>query len=80
MFDQSDTRALRIAEDLKKWRRKVAEEENVPPYIIFGDKTLFDIAAKKPRTHNALFDVFGLGKAKVERYGSAIIRIVVGND
>ncbi len=80
MFDQSDTRALRIAEDLKEWRRKVAEEENVPPYIIFGDKTLFDIAAKKPRTHNALFDVFGLGKAKVERYGSAIIRIVVGND
>ena len=79
-FDQNDERAVRIASDLKEWRKKVAEEENIPPYIIFNDKTIADIAAKKPRTHDALLDVFGLGKAKSERYGSAIIRIVVGDD
>ena len=79
VFDESDSRAVRIAEALKEWRKRTAEESNVPPYIIFNDKTLSDIAAKKPRTHDALLDIFGLGKAKSDRYGSAIIRIIADN-
>ena len=76
-FDTTDTAAVKIAAELRSWRTKTAEENSVPPYIIFGDKTINDIAAKKPRTHSALLDVFGLGEAKASKYGTAIIRIVV---
>ena len=71
-----DAEAKRIQTELKKWRRRKAEEMNVPPYVIFGDRTLNDIAAKKPRTEAALFDVNGLGEKKVEKFGAEILRIV----
>ena len=71
-----DAEARRIQTDLKKWRRRKAEEMNVPPYVIFGDRTLNDIAAKKPRTEVALFDVNGLGEKKVEKFGPEILEIV----
>lgn len=74
--DRTDDEAVRILEALKTWRKKTADEENVPPYIIFGDRTLADIAAKKPETSAALRDVYGIGGVKAERYGSAVIRIV----
>jgi len=71
-----DEEAKRIQTELKKWRKRKAEETNVPPYVIFGDRTLNDIAAKKPRTEAALFDVNGLGEKKVEKFGAEILRIV----
>lgn len=71
-----DTVGEKIAADLKKWRKKMANEMNVPPYVIFGDKTLYDIAAKKPRTRNDLYDIHGIGEAKVEQFGKDIIRVV----
>ncbi|MCR5607394.1 MAG: DNA helicase RecQ [Treponema sp.] len=74
----TDAVAIRIVKELKQWRIKIAEENNVPPYIIFGDKTINDIAAKKPRTHSELKNIYGIGEEKADRYGSAIIRIVVG--
>ncbi len=77
-YDTGDSVAVRIALELKEWRKKRAEEDNVPPYIIFGDKTVNDIAAKKPRTHRELKNIYGIGDAKIEKFGSSIIRIVVG--
>ena len=74
--DQSDTDALRIARDLKAWRKKIAEKENVPPYVIFGDRTIADLAAKKPASEKALSGIYGIGAVKAERFGSEIIRIV----
>lgn len=77
-YNMDDKSAVRIARELKEWRRKKAEEDNVPPYIIFGDKTINDIAAKKPRTHRDLNSIYGIGEAKIQKFGSSIIRIVVG--
>ena len=74
--DQSDTDALRIVRDLKAWRKKIAEKENVPPYVIFGDRTIVDLAAKKPASEKALSGIYGIGAVKAERFGSEIIRIV----
>lgn len=71
-----DSEGKRIAEALKEWRRKISEEENVPPYVIFGDKTLLDIAQKKPRNVVELKTVYGIGGLKAEKFGSAILRIV----
>lgn len=58
---------------LRALRRRLAEEGRVPPYMIFSDKTLTDLVAKRPGSKEALLDVFGLGAVKVERYGEAIL-------
>ena len=52
-----DDEECRIAEELKVWRKNKAEEENVPPYVIFGDKTISDIVAKKPQTETDLLSI-----------------------
>ena len=71
-----DDEALRIANDLRSWRRKTADEINVPPYVIFGDKTLYDIASRKPTTLPKLMDCYGIGAAKAERFWKDILRII----
>lgn len=76
-FDDDDEARL-IQANLKKWRRKRAEETAVPPYMIFGDRTMNDIAAKKPRTTSELYNVRGLGDKKIEKFGEDILRIVRG--
>ena len=49
---------------------------NVPPYVIFGDKTLLDIAAKKPKSRQDLLNVYGIGRAKAEEFGRSILQII----
>ena len=61
---------------IKEWRKRTAEEENVPPYVIFGDRTIEDLILKKPRTPRELLNVFGIGEIKAEKFGSAILRLV----
>ena len=51
----------------------------MPPYIIFGDRTLSEIVALKPQTEDDLRLVSGIGETKAERYGEAILRIVAEN-
>jgi ATP-dependent DNA helicase RecQ len=58
------------------WRKNVAQEMNVPPYVIFGDKTMYDIAVKKPRDLSELLNVHGIGQAKAEQFGRRILKIV----
>ena len=61
---------------IKDWRKRTAEEENVPPYVIFGDRTIEDLILKKPRTARELLNVFGIGEIKAEKFGSAILKLV----
>ena len=42
---------------------------------MFGDKTLYDIVARRPTSDAALFEVWGMGRAKVERYGAELLRL-----
>lgn len=74
--DENDLEALRIITELKVWRKNVAQEMNVPPYVIFGDKTMYDIAVKKPRDLSELLNVHGIGQAKAEQFGRRILKIV----
>ncbi len=78
-IDSSDSEANRIAEELRCWRRKTADDLNVPPYVIFGDKTLLSIANKKPRSTQELLSCYGIGETKAEHFGTAILRIVSGD-
>lgn len=69
-----------IAGELKKWRKKAAEELRIPPYVIFGDRTIMDIAKKKPMTERQLLDCYGIGENKAEKFGYFILRIVKENN
>lgn len=71
-----DLEGQRIVSELRKWRVNLAEEMNVPPYIIFGDKTMYDIASKKPHTMSRLLECYGIGENKAEKFGSDILDIV----
>ena len=71
-----DEEGNRIVTQLRQWRKRKASDMNVPPYIIFGDKTLNDIAAKKPKNKQELLNVYGMGSAKVENFGNSILNIV----
>jgi ATP-dependent DNA helicase RecQ len=50
----------------------------VPPYVIFHDRTLAEIADARPGSLAALGDVGGVGQAKLDRYGAAVLEIVRG--
>lgn len=54
---------------LKSLRTEIARERGVPAYVIFPDRTLIDLAQRKPRSMGALDGVYGIGEAKREQYG-----------
>jgi ATP-dependent DNA helicase RecQ len=61
---------------LKAWRRAEASEREVPPYVIFSDRTLREIASVRPASLAALEEIYGVGARKLEEFGEAILRIV----
>jgi ATP-dependent DNA helicase RecQ len=52
----------------------------VPPYVIFHDRTLAEIAAAKPASRAALERLNGVGEGKLARYGEAVLEVVRGYD
>jgi len=67
-----------LAERLRAWRRERAKADNVPPYVVFADRTLRGIATTRPATLKALLAVDGIGPTKLELYGEDILAIVAG--
>lgn len=65
-----------LVEKLKAWRRQKAAQMKVPPYIVFGDKTLYDIASKKPGTKTQLLSCHGIGNQKAEYFGDEILIVL----
>jgi ATP-dependent DNA helicase RecQ len=65
-----------IFDRLRTWRRAEAEERGVPPYVIFSDRTLRDLARSRPTTLVELRDIYGIGDAKLETFGRAVIDVV----
>ena len=59
---------------LTKLRRGIAEEQHVPPFIIFTNATLRDMAVKRPRTRGEMLRVDGVGEGKMDRYGDRFLR------
>lgn len=66
-----------LFEALRARRRELAQEAGVPPYVIFHDSTLREMAELKPMTLHALANVSGVGAAKLERYGAAFVEVIV---
>ena len=64
---------------LKEWRRKRAQADGVPAYVVFHDRTLGDIAARKPRDWADLAGIAGIGPTKLERYGDEVLAVVASS-
>ena len=63
-------------EALRSWRLDVARSTEVPPYVVFHDRTLAEIANRRPATAGALATIPGVGPAKLERYGDAVLAVL----
>jgi len=62
-----------IFELLRELRSKLAKDQNVPPYVIFPDKTLTEMAIIKPASNGQMLDISGVGETKLSRYGDAFL-------
>lgn len=62
--------------ELKSLRSRLAAEARVPPYVICHDRTLAELAEKRPTSIDELHGISGLGQAKIERYGAALLEVV----
>ncbi|MGE8018621.1 DNA helicase RecQ [Peribacillus frigoritolerans] len=65
-----------LFEELRQLRKEMASTENVPPFIIFSDASLKDMAVKLPRTEEEFLEVKGVGMQKFERFGDAFLKVI----
>ncbi|MBU0486213.1 MAG: DNA helicase RecQ [Proteobacteria bacterium] len=63
-----------LFQKLRLLRKELADQAGVPPFVVFGDKALVEMAAFLPRDNAALLEINGVGNHKLERYGAAFIR------
>ncbi len=61
---------------LRSLRKQIADEQGIPPYIVFSDRTLHDMAAQLPRTAEAMLTISGVGEVKLQRYGGQFLRLI----
>jgi ATP-dependent DNA helicase RecQ len=61
---------------LRAWRSEEARRQAVPPYVIFHDSVLRDVAALRPATLGALGRIKGVGASKLERYGEGVLGVL----
>ena len=68
-------REERLWQALRQWRQQRARAEEVPAYVVCGDKTLRDIVEKMPRSLEDLHQIYGLGEAKINKFGLEILDV-----
>lgn len=66
---------LSTFERLRTLRSEIAKENGIPPYVVFSDKTLKEMAEKLPHDKEAMLDISGVGEVKFERYGEAFLEL-----
>jgi ATP-dependent DNA helicase RecQ len=71
-----DSEETRVFEALRALRRRLAEEQGVPPYVIFHDGVLTQMAQQRPQTEQALSAISGVGERKLARYGEAFLDVL----
>jgi ATP-dependent DNA helicase RecQ len=69
-----------LFEALRVWRAAEAKNQRIPPYVIFHDAVLRDIAAVRPADLDELAQIKGVGASKLQRYGAAVLRLLSGVD
>lgn len=65
-----------LFETLRKLRYEISKEESVPAYVIFSDAALRQMETERPMTDTELLAIDGVGKAKLEKYGDAFLKVI----
>ncbi len=65
-----------LFEELRALRRRIASEKRVPPYVVFGDATLQQMAYYIPQSEDSLSRISGVGAVKLEQYGDAFLGVI----
>jgi len=73
LFEALSTSDQAMFEKLRELRSRLAKEQNVPPYVIFPDKTLTEMALVKPASKGQMLDISGVGESKLSRYGDVFL-------
>ncbi|AOS85055.1 ATP-dependent DNA helicase RecQ [Chlorobaculum limnaeum] len=68
--------AKQLFEELRKVRKRLADEQGVPPYVVFSDKTLAELSVLKPTTCDEMLAVSGIGEVKLDRYAGPFLRVI----
>ncbi len=71
---------LPLLQALKACRKRLAAEQGVPPYVIFHDATLQEMAALRPLTKGQLLNISGVGDAKLQRFGEAFLAVLAEHE
>jgi len=74
-----DPAAQDLWEALRAWRLAEARRQELPPYVIFHDTTLIEVARRRPAALAALAEIPGIGASKLDRYGAAVIAVVAAS-
>ena len=68
-------REERLWQALRAWRKQRAADDNVPAYVVFPDRTLQNIVQNPPQQHADLAEIYGMGEAKIDKFGADVLRI-----
>jgi ATP-dependent DNA helicase RecQ len=71
------TPEAQLFDKLRRLRKAIADEQGVPPYVVFSDATLQEMAAERPITRVGMLGVSGVGMKKFETYGEAFIKLIL---
>ena len=65
-----------LFEELRRWRKQVADDAKVPAFVVFTDATLLAIAEAEPTDEAGLLQLPGIGRSKVTKYGPGALEVI----
>ncbi len=65
-----------LFEELRKRRKEMADEQDIPPYVIFPDTTLMEMSYYYPQDKESLMGIYGVGSIKLKKYGDDFVEII----
>lgn len=68
----------RLFQELRALRKDIAQREGVPPFVVFGDATLTEMASHRPKDAEQLLRISGVGQHKLGKYGAEFLRVIAG--
>ena len=71
------TPEAQLFEQMRKLRKQIADEQGVPPYVVFSDATLQEMATERPVSRVGMLGISGVGMKKFETYGEVFIRLIL---
>ena len=76
MSDESDQE---LFEKLKEARQAMAKKRKVPAYVIFHDKTLIELAGRRPQSFEEMLEINGIGESKLEKFGQSLLDVILAD-